>query len=189
MGYHNYSTSPLTARKLYVGYHNLSTSRYSRKDLNQKTRYLEWVTTTTQPVHSHMVLCNKTCYLERVTAEAWVTAAVLARIIDNTLGIVTAWPRLTEGQHRLLHGDTTLRVKTTLINRIQHWICTAWLTEGQHRLLHGDTTLGVKTTLINRIQHWICTAWLTEGQHRLLHGDTTLGVKTTLINRIQHWIS
>ena len=143
MGYHNYSTSPLTTRKLYVGYHNLSTSRYSRKDLNQKTRYLEWVTTTTQPVHSHtelcnktcylervttttqpvhshMVLCNKTCYLERVTAEAWVTAAVLARIIDNTLGIVTAWPRLTEGQHRLLHGDTTLRVKTTLINRIQH---------------------------------------------------------------------
>ena len=143
MGYHNYSTSPLTTRKLYVGYHNLSTSRYSRKDLNQKTRYLEWVTTTTQPVHSHtelcnktcylervttttqpvhshMELCNKTCYLERVTAEAWVTAAVLARIIDNTLGIVTAWPRLTEGQHRLLHGDTTLRVKTTLINRIQH---------------------------------------------------------------------
>ena len=143
MGYHNYSTSPLTTRKLYVGYHNLSTSRYSRKDLNQKTRYLEWVTTTTQPVHSHtelcnktcylervttttqpvhshMVLCNKTCYLERVTAEAWVTAAVLARIIDDTLGIVTAWPRLTEGQHRLLHGDTTLRVKTTLINRIQH---------------------------------------------------------------------
>ena len=143
MGYHNYSTSPLTTRKLYVGYHNLSTSRYSRKDLNQKTCYLEWVTTTTQPVHSHtelcnktcylervttttqpvhshMELCNKTCYLERVTAKAWVTAAVLARIIDDTLGIVTAWPRLTEGQHRLLHGDTTLRVKTTLINRIQH---------------------------------------------------------------------
>jgi hypothetical protein len=48
-------------------------------------------------------------YLEGVSAEAGVAAAVLARVVDDALGIVATGSRLTQGQHRLLHWHTTLR--------------------------------------------------------------------------------
>jgi hypothetical protein len=47
-------------------------------------------------------------YLEGVSAEARVAAAVLARVVDDALGIVATGSRLTQGQHRLLHWHTTL---------------------------------------------------------------------------------
>jgi hypothetical protein len=47
-------------------------------------------------------------YLEWVSAEARVAAAVLARVVDDALGIVATGSRLTQGQHRLLHWHTTL---------------------------------------------------------------------------------
>ncbi len=59
----------------------------------------------------HKTTMTAVRYLEWVSAEARVAAAVLARVVDDALGIVATGSRLTQGQHRLLHGDTTLGVR------------------------------------------------------------------------------